>query len=200
MKNNKKKLISFLTIFTLLFVSISFALSEVISYADDLNIIKTYTISSSDNSSGKSSNPKSSTKVPSSGSFNSNGNTNKHNYSTIKPDSGSFSTSPNSESNYNGGNSSTIKPDSGSFTTKPNNNSGQSNNSQKYDTYDDEIDDGSYRGGSSYGGGFFGGYFNPFRTIGYGGHISSWITNIVIIITVVVVAYIVIDMIRNRRD
>ena len=59
---------------------------------------------------------------------------------------------------------------------------------------------GSYSGGSSSGGGFFGGYFNPFRTIGYGGHISSWITNIVIIITVVVVAYIVIDMIRNRRD
>ena len=59
MRNNKKKLISFLTIFTLLFVSISFALSKVVSYADELNSIKTYTISSSSRSSSKSSRPKS---------------------------------------------------------------------------------------------------------------------------------------------
>ena len=82
MRNNKKKLISFLTIFTLLFVSISFALSEVVSYADELNSIETYTISSSSRSSSKSSRPKSyksnsSKRLPSSGSFNSGGSSNK---------------------------------------------------------------------------------------------------------------------------
>ncbi|MBQ8999042.1 MAG: hypothetical protein IJ086_10210, partial [Clostridium sp.] len=47
---------------------------------------------------------------------------------------------------------------------------------------------------------YYGGYSNPFRYMGYRMGLSSWITNIIIIITVIVVLYIVIDYIRSKRD
>lgn len=209
MRRSKKKRISFLIIFAILFTSIGFALSDIVSYADELNSVNLYSVTSSagiyNSATSKSPRPKSyklnSMKIPSSGSFNSESSSNKKNNSTtIKPDSGSFTTSPNSGSSSNS-NSSTIKPDSGNFSTTPpkdSNNDGSSNSGGSNNK--DYSSDGGYPGGSMSGGGFFGGYFNPFRAFGYGGHISSWIINIVIIITVIVVAYIIIDIIRSKRS
>lgn len=224
MKKINKKFISFLTIFTFLLVYVSFLFNGAVSYAKENNDITSYNISyevaksssRSKVSSGKSYNssrPKTyksntSTKTPSSGSFNnySNGdsNSNKNNNSTtIKPDSGSFSTTPNngsSNSNENN-NSTTIKPDSGSFsTTPPKNNSSENNDSQKEYSYGDDGGYGSSSGGN-WSGSFWGlnNLFNSFRYGGFGfGY--SWITSFVTILTIIIIAYIIIDLIRNRRD
>ncbi|EPZ54913.1 hypothetical protein H477_4054 [[Clostridium] sordellii ATCC 9714] len=53
----------------------------------------------------------------------------------------------------------------------------------------------------SYGGGFFGfGGYNPFRYMGYRMGVSPIITDIVMVITVGIVLYIVIDFIKGRRN
>ncbi len=216
MKKSKKKFISFLTIFILLFVSISFSYSGIVSFANENKGVIAYNLSSLKSSAlsnkKKSSYSKYSTnkvKLPSSGSFNSgsskknNSYTNKNNDTTIiKPDSGSFSTSPNGGSSSNG-NSTTIKPDSGDFSTSPNSSSGSSSkgSTSQSGTYDDyNPGRGSYSGGTNWSGRFFGNYFNPYRTFGFVGGMSSWIVTLVTIIIVIIVMYIVIDYIRNRRD
>lgn len=212
MKKTNKKFISFLTIFTLLFVYISFSCSSIISFASENKGVTSYSISSSNyNSSSNKKNYSSKkyntskNKLPSSGTFNSsskkyNSYTND-NTTTIKPDSGSFTTSPNS-SNNSSGSSSTIKPDSGSFSTNPNNThnneSNSKDNSGSYDDYDSRG--GSYSGGSNWGGRLFRSYFNPYRTFRFYGGVSSWITTLVTIITLMIVLYIIVDYIRNRRD
>ncbi|MBQ3423390.1 MAG: hypothetical protein IJH34_17425 [Romboutsia sp.] len=216
MKKSKKKFISFLTIFILLFVSISFSYSGIVSFANENKGVISYNLSSLKSTSlsnkKKSSYSKYSTnkvKLPSSGSFNSgsskknNSYTNKNNDTTIiKPDSGSFTTSPNSNSNSNGS-STTIKPDSGSFSTTPNssNKSGSKDNSSHSGSYQEyDSGRGTYSGGTNWAGRLFRSYFNPYRTFGFVGGMSSWIVTLVTIIIVIIVMYIVIDYIRNRRD
>ena len=119
--------------------------------------------------------------------------------STIKPDSGSFSTKPNT-SNKNSGSSSTIKPDSGSFSTSPKNNN-RSNSNNNTNTNNNDYDDygGSNSKKSIFWGSYYGGY-SPFRRVFFGYGISSWIMKLVMLITVIVVIYIVIDYIRSKRD
>lgn len=184
MKNKKVKIAYLLTIFIFLFTYIGGLLEGVKSYAYDNNY---YTLISSNQ--------------PSSGNFKNSTNSSNKSYSTtpkttIKPDSGSFSTKPNT-SNENSDSSSTIKPDSGSFSTSPKNNSNNTtNNNDDYDDYD-------YGESSSkqtiFGGSYYGGY-SPFRSSFWGYGISSWIMNVVIFITAIVVIYIIIDYIRSKRD
>ena len=117
--------------------------------------------------------------------------------------------SNNSNNNTTKPKSSTTKPDSGSFSTKPNTNSkfNQNETSNSKNKKNDEYDD--YSGGSSrrtyipsaYGRGFFGfGGYNPFRYMGYRMGISPIIMDIVMIITVLIVLYIIIDFIRSRKN
>ncbi len=132
--------------------------------------------------------------------------------SSLKPDSGKFSTKPtpkseSSDSDVQKPKSSSIKPDSGKFSTKPStkpntnsNDESESSNNKKY--YDDD-----YRGSRrtyiphSYGGGFFGfGGYNPFRYMGYRLGIRPIIMDVVLIITVLIVLYIIIDFIRSRKN
>ncbi|MDU1539987.1 MAG: hypothetical protein E6902_10235 [Paeniclostridium sordellii] len=173
-------------------------------------------------SSGKSSyrpssgtfKSKSSTTKPSSSSFKSKPKSDaiKPKSSSLKPDSGKFSTkqtpkSESSDSDVQKPKSSSIKPDSGKFSTKPStkpntnsNDKSESSNNKKY--YDDD-----YRGSRrtyiphSYGGGFFGfGGYNPFRYMGYRLGIRPIIMDVVLIITVLIVLYIIIDFIRSRKN
>ncbi|XTR36886.1 hypothetical protein ACQQ2T_09985 [Paraclostridium tenue] len=173
-------------------------------------------------SSGKSSyrpssgtfKSKSSTTKPSSSSFKSKPKSDaiKPKSSSLKPDSGKFSTKPtpkseSSDSDVQKPKSSSIKPDSGKFSTKPStkpntnsNDKSESSNNKKY--YDDD-----YRGSRrtyiphSYGGGFFGfGGYNPFRYMGYRLGIRPIIMDVVLIITVLIVLYIIIDFIRSRKN
>ena len=105
--------------------------------------------------------------------------------STTKPSSGSFKSSTKSSTkNYSTKQKSTIKPDSGSFSTKPN----------TYDDYGGRTSKKSIFGGSYYGG------YSPFRRVYFGYGISSWIMKLVMLITVIVVIYIIIDYIRSKRD
>lgn len=186
MKNKKIKIAYFLTTFIFLFTYIGGLLGNIKSYAYDA----TYVVLVS-------------TTKPSSGSFKSSTKSSTKNYSTkpkstIKPDSGSFSTKPNTSTD-NSGSSSTIKPDSGSFSTTPkNNNSNSSNNNTNtnndYDDYGGRTSKKSIFGGSYYGG------YSPFRRVYFGYGISSWIMKLVMLITVIVVIYIIIDYIRSKRD
>ena len=173
-------------------------------------------------SSGKSSyrpssgtfKSKSSTTKPSSSSFKSKPKSDaiKPKSSSLKPDSGKFSTkqtpkSESSDSDVQKPKSSSIKPDSGKFSTKPStkpntnsNDKSESSNNKKY--YDDD-----YRGSRrtyiphSYGGGFFGfGGYNPFRYMGYRLGIRPIIMDVVLIITVLIVLYIIIDFIRSGKN
>lgn len=120
--------------------------------------------------------------------------------STTKPSSGSFKSSTKSSTkNYSTKQKSTIKPDSGSFSTTPkNNNSNSSNNNTNtnndYDDYGGRTSKKSIFGGSYYGG------YSPFRRVYFGYGISSWIMKLVMLITVIVVIYIIIDYIRSKRD
>ena len=219
MRNKKVKIAYLLTTFIFLFTYIGGFLGTINSYAYDNTYVAL--ASSSKPSSGRfksstksySKRPKTTIK-PSSGSFTTksknNSSTSKKNNinsgshsiapntTTIKPDSGSFSTKPNT-STKNSGSSSTIKPDSGSFSTKPKNNS-SSNNSNTNTNKDYDDYGGSIPRRSIFSGGYYGGY-SPFRGgfFGYSG-ISSWIMKLVMIITVIVVIYIVIDYIRSKRD
>lgn len=156
---------------------------------------------------------KSSTTKPSSSGFTAKPKSDaiKPKSSSLKPDSGKFSTKPtpkeskseSSDSDIKKPKSSSIKPDSGKFSTKPNtssNNKSEYSNNKKY--YDDD-----YRGSRrtyiphSYGGGFFGfGGYNPFRYMGYRLGIRPIIMDVVLIITVLIVLYIIIDFIRSRKN
>lgn len=173
-------------------------------------------------SSGKSSyrpssgtfKSKSSTTKPSSSGFTTKPKSDaiKPKSSSLKPDSGKFSTKPtpkseSSDIDVQKPKSSSIKPDSGKFSTKPStkpntnsNDESESSNNKKY--YDDD-----YRGSRrtyiphSYGGGFFGfGGYNPFRYMGYRLGIRPIIMDVVLIITVLIVLYIIIDFIRSRKN
>ena len=134
------------------------------------------------------------------------------NKTTIKPDSGSFTTKPNTNystnsgssygSSSSSGSSSSVKPDSGSFSTKP------KTDKKKEDNTNSDYDSGkTYKPYGSwgrrtyipmYGRGLFG--YNPFRGFGYRMGISSMIMDIVMVITILIVAYIIFDMIRSRRN
>lgn len=186
MKNSKRKIACLLTTFIFLFTYIAATFQSVDVYAQSY---KEYLVATSSGS------------TPKSGGFSSGGS---KSYSTtpksttIKPDSGGFSSKPSSSSSKSNSNSS-VKPDSGSFSTKPKNDS--SNSNKKYDDYDDNGGSSSSRpvfGGSRYGG-YYGGY-SPFHRVFYGFGMSSWITKIVVIITVAVIAYIIFDYIRSRRN
>lgn len=191
MKKYNKKRICFLTTFMLLFTYISMLYSSVEIYAQES---KSYVVVS--NSSGTK--PKSGSFKPSkSGTFST-----KPKSTILKPDSGSFSTKPNtnSDSNAKKPSGSSIKPDSGKFSTTNPNTNDNSNNTDK------NSSSGSYK---DYGGnrssrpifssrGFYG-YSNPFYGMMYGFRTSSWITKLVVIITIIIIVYIVIDFIRNRR-
>ena len=160
-----------------------------------------------------STNSSSSYKSSSSSSTNKSSSTKKNNTSTnkttIKPDSGSFTTKPNTNSSTNSGSSysnssssSSVKPDSGSFSTKP------KTDKKKEDNTNSDYDSGkTYKPYGSwgrrtyipmYGRGLFG--YNPFRGFGYRMGISSMIMDIVMVITILIVAYIIFDMIRSRRN
>ena len=174
MKNKKIKIAYLLTTFIFLFTYIGGLLGNIKSYAYDDTYVALV-----------------STTKPSLGSFKSSTKSSTKNYSTkpkstIKPDSGSFSTKPNTSTN-NSGSSSTIKPDSGSFSTTPKNNN-------DYDDYGGSTSKKSIFGGSYYGG------YSPFRRVYFGYGISSWIMKLVMLITVIVVIYIIIDYIRSKRD
>ena len=139
------------------------------------------------------------------------------NKTTIKPDSGSFTTKPNTNystnsgssygSSSSSGSSSSVKPDSGSFSTKPNTNKQQDETKKENNTNSDYDSGKTYRPYGSwgrrtyipmYGRGLFG--YNPFRGFGYRMGISSMIMDIVMVITILIVAYIIFDMIRSRRN
>lgn len=181
MKWNKKKIISFLTVFLLIFSYFSLVFSSIDIYA-----------------ASKYSSPKSSSFKFRSSSSSKSGSFLKP--SSTKTDSGIFSTKPSNDksnsSNSAKPNTSTTKPDSGNFsTTKPNN----SNNSNS------EGSSGNDYGGTSSKpifniGGYYGGYFNPFNRVMYGFSMSSWILKLVAIITIIVVIYIIIDYIKSKRD
>ena len=165
--------------------------------------------STNSSSSYKSSASSSSSTNKSSSTKKNNTSTNK---TTIKPDSGSFTTKPNTNSSTNSGSSysnssssgssSSVKPDSGSFSTKP------KTDKKKEDNTNSDYDSGkTYRPYGSwgrrtyipmYGRGLFG--YNPFRGFGYRMGISSMIMDIVMVITILIVAYIIFDMIRSRRN
>ena len=181
MNKNKMKIICFITTFVFLFTYISFLLSGIYSYAQDESeyfIAESYS-------------------KPKSGTFKSGG---FKGYSTnpkttiIKPDSGGFSTKPKS-STINPKSSNSVKPDSGSFSTKPktNNNNESKNNTNSNRDYND------YGGSSIFGNRGFYGYGNPFYRVMYGFRVSSWIIKLVVIITVIVVIYVLIDFVRSRR-
>ncbi len=183
MRNNKVKIAYLLTTFIFLFTYIGGFLGTIKSYAYDGTYVTL--VSSSKPSSGSF---KSSTK--------SNSTTPK---STIKPDSGSFSTKQNT-SNKNSGSSSTIKPDSGSFSTSPKNNTSRNSNNNTNTNNNDYDDYGESKSKKSiFGGSYYGGY-NPFRRVFFGYGISSWIIKLVIIITIIVFIYILIDYIKSKRD
>ena len=176
MKNKKIKIAYFLTTFIFLFTYIGGLLGNIKSYAYDATYVALVSTTKPSSTKNYSTKPK----------------------STIKPDSGSFSTKPNTSTN-NSGSSSTIKPDSGSFSTTPkNNNSNSSNNNTNtnndYDDYGGRTSKKSIFGGSYYGG------YSPFRRVYFGYGISSWIMKLVMLITVIVVIYIIIDYIRSKRD
>ena len=165
-----------------------------------------------------STNSSSSYKSSSSSSTNKSSSTRKNNTSTnkttIKPDSGSFTTKPNtnystdSGSSYsNSSSSSSVKPDSGSFSTKPNTNNKKEETKKENNTNSDYDSGKTYKPYGSwgrrtyipmYGRGLFG--YNPFRSFGYRMGISSMIMDIVMVITILIVAYIIFDMIRSRRN
>ena len=118
--------------------------------------------------------------------------------STTKPSSGSFkSSTKRSTKNYSTKPKSTIKPDSGSFSTTPKNNNSSNNNTNANNDYGDYG--GSRSKKSIFRGSYYGGY-SPFRRVFFGYGVSSWIMKLVMIITVIVVIYIVIDYIRSKRD
>lgn len=183
MRNKKVRIAYLLTTFIFLFTYIGGFLGTIKSYAYD-NTYVTLVSSSKPSSGSFKSSTKSYSTTPK---------------STIKPDSGSFSTKPNT-SNKNSGSSSTIKPDSGSFSTSPKNNN-RSNSNNNTNTNNNDYDD--YEGSSSkksiFWGSYYGGY-SPFRRVFFGYGISSWIMKLVMLITVIVVIYIVIDYIRSKRD
>ena len=165
-----------------------------------------------------STNSSSSYKSSSSSSTNKSSSTKKNNTSTnkttIKPDSGSFTTKPNTNYSTNSGSSygsssssSSVKPDSGSFSTKPNTNNKKEETKKENNTNSDYDSGKTYRPYGSwgrrtyipmYGRGLFG--YNPFRGFGYRMGISSMIMDIVMVITILIVAYIIFDMIRSRRN
>ena len=66
--------------------------------------------------------------------------------------------------------------------------------SYAYDDYGGRTSKKSIFGGSYYGG------YSPFRRVYFGYGISSWIMKLVMLITVIVVIYIIIDYIRSKRD
>ncbi len=186
MKNKKIKIAYLLTTFIFLFTYIGGLLGNIKSYAYDDTYVALV-----------------STTKPSSGSFKSSTKSSTKNYSTkpkstIKPDSGSFSTKPNTSTN-NSGSSSTIKPDSGSFSTTPKNNNSNSSNNNTNTNNDYDDYGGSTSKKSIFGGSYYGGY-SPFRRVYFGYGISSWIMKLVMLITVIVVIYIIIDDIRSKRD
>ena len=178
--------------------------------------------SSSFKPSSSSFKSSSSSSKPSSSSSKSSSSYTKQKPSSTKPDSGSFSTKPRPEATINEGTtgnnsnnnttkpkSSTTKPDSGSFSTKPNTNSKSkaNDNTNSKNKKNDDYDD--YGGSSSrrtyippaYGRGFFGfGGYNPFRYMGYRMGISPMIMDIVMIITVLIILYVIIDFIRSRKN
>lgn len=200
MKNNKKRYACILAAFIFIFTYIAANIVSIDAYANEYQDYKEYTIAYTSKSSSSSSRPKSS-------SFSS--GSSKKSYSTapksttIKPDSGSFSSSPKSNSNKSNNSLSNSKVDSGSFSTKPNNSNANKNSSNNNDDYSGSSSSRPIFGGSrSYGGfygGFYGGY-SPFHRMLYGFSMSSWITKLVVILTVAVVAYIIIDYIRSKRD
>lgn len=221
MKNKKIKIAYLLTTFIFLFTYIGGLIGSVESYAYDSTYIL---LASSSKNSPKSSRknysikPKSTIK-PSSGSFstNSKNNSSNKNTTTIKPDSGSFTTKPNTNystnsgssygSSSSSGSSSSVKPDSGSFSTKPNTNNKKEETKKENNTNSDYDSGKTYRPYGSwgrrtyipmYGRGLFG--YNPFRGFGYRMGISSMIMDIVMVITILIVAYIIFDMIRSRRN
>ncbi|MGX4599690.1 hypothetical protein [Faecalimicrobium sp. JNUCC 81] len=184
MKNSKRKIACLLTTFIFLFAYIATTFHSIDAYDQSY---KEYIVASSSSSK------------PKSGGFSSGGSksfSTKPKSTTIKPDSGGFSSRPsNSSSKSNSSNS--VKPDSGSFSTKPKNN--DSSNSNK--NYNDNGGSSSSRpifGGSNYGG-YYGGY-SPFHRMFYRFGMSSWITKVVVIITLAVVAYIIFDYIRSKRN
>lgn len=196
-KNNKKKIISFFTILTLVFSYMAMLYSGVEVYAIETN---TYKISATNSGSSKN------TSKPKSGSYKSNKSgsySTKPNTTTIKPDSGSFSTKPDSSINKEITKpNTTIKPDSGSFsTTKPqkdNNTNENGSSGGKGGSYNNNGGNKSSR--PIFSSGRYYGYSNPFYGMMYGFRTSSWITKLVIIITIIIVAYMIIDFIRSRRD
>lgn len=185
MKKKKIRLLSILIVVGFLLISVSNVFLLTKSYAQDKGIEIYYLAESKPKSGGFSSSKSSSSKSYS-----------KPKTSTIKPDSGSFSASPNKSSNKSNSKSST-KPDSGNFSTKPKtdkktNNESKANNNESYDNYP-KSNKRIFRG-RSYG------YSNPFYGMMYGFRRTSWITKLVIAITVIVIIYIAIDYIRSRRD
>ncbi|WP_195938013.1 hypothetical protein [Romboutsia sp. 1001713B170131_170501_G6] len=210
MKKNKLKLFPLLLValftFLVTFNSLSMIKSE--AYGKDLGeVAYSRTRSSFHSSSSSKSYSKPKTIKPSSGSFSSKPSSNlkssksSKSQSTIKPDSGGFTTKPSDNSNIdsktNNKSNSTIKPDSGSFSTKPKNESNEnnSNTNKKYYDYDEPKSSRPI-----FGGGYYSGGFNPFGRMFYSFSMSSWIVKLVVILTIIVVLYIAIDFIRNRRD
>ncbi|MDU7536775.1 MAG: hypothetical protein E7K67_07220, partial [Peptostreptococcaceae bacterium] len=78
-----------------------------------------------------------------------------------------------------------------------NNSNSSNNNTNTNNDYDDYG--GSTSKKSIFGGSYYGGY-SPFRRVYFGYGISSWIMKLVMLITVIVVIYIIIDYIRSKRD
>lgn len=179
MKNKKIKSISLLFVALFLFIASSNLLLLSNSYANDKGS-EVFFLSQS---------------KPKSGGFSSGGSKSfsKPKTTSIKPDSGKFSTKPNKSNNYNKDSKTNIKPDSGKFSTKPKNNKDYEDKSKKYDDYENYP-----KKSKPLFGGFYGSS-NPFYRMTYGFRTSSWIMNIVIIITILVILYIIIDFIRNRR-
>ena len=103
--------------------------------------------------------------------------------STTKPSSGSFKSS--------------TKRSTKNYSTTPKNNNSSNNNTNANNDYGDYG--GSRSKKSIFGGSYYGGY-SPFRRVFFGYGVSSWIMKLVMIITVIVVIYIVIDYIRSKRD
>lgn len=228
MKNLKRNVTLFLTLF-IFTITCAFTFSIDKVYANSFDGSKSnieYKVARGTSSSSSRSSSSSFSSKPSSSSFkpSSSGSKSytKPKTTTTKPDSGSFTTKPKpkpdatvnesssgSSSSTTKPKSSTTKPDSGNFSTKPNtkpntnsNDKTESNKNKKY------YDDDDYRGSSrrpympsNYGRGFFGfGGYNPFRYMGYRFGVSPMIMDIVMIITVLIVGYIIVDFIRSRRN
>ncbi len=186
MKNKRTRVAYILTTFIFLFTYVGLYFTSIKAYAEDN---KNYIVATLSTSSSK----------PKSGSFSSGSKsyTIKPKTTTIKPDSGSFSTKPNT-STTKPNPSTTIKPDSGSFSTKPSTNNSSNSNTNTSNNNDTSSSGGGYSQ-PVFKGGYYGGY-NPFSRIFYGFNISSWIIKLVILITIIVVIFIVVDYIRSRRD